>query len=107
MRADGSADDPLDIPLVARDAAEDIEAEAGVLGEGMTRQVRFGEHLQSGQAAGVREPMPHRRRNRREPRGVEDGAKQSVKCTRVAQRRRIAAGGLDDPFDPDRRGQSW
>jgi hypothetical protein len=106
LRANGTADDAVDVPLGAGDAAEHVEAETGVLGKRVTRQVRFGQDLQSGQTAGVRKAMPHCRCDRSESCGVEDGEEQRVERGRIAQCRRVAPGGFDDPFDPD-RGQSW
>jgi len=104
---DRAADDAVHVPLLACDAAEHIEAEAGVLGKRVTRQVRFGQNLQSGHTTGRWEAMPDRGCDSGEPSSVENGAEERLERADVTQRRRVAPGGFNDPFDPDGRGQSW
>ena len=99
LRADDGADDSLWLPFTTRHAAEDVQAEAAVLGKRVAGEVRLGEHLQPGEATGVRKAVPHRLPHGCETSGRDDGGEQPLEGAGVAQRLGVTPRRVYHPFD--------
>ena len=98
-------------PRWTRRAAEQVEAERAVLGEGVHREVRLGEEQHAGDATRRREDVPLPRSDGPQPELVHHSVEKRDERCAVGEALGIAAERLDDPLvtarDVAERGHPW
>ena len=88
-------------PFGTRAAAVEIERGDAVLGIGVTREVRLGEHHESGDAARAGEDVPRAVVQRMELELVDDAREEVLQAADVAQRVFRTSGRFDEPLSTD------
>jgi hypothetical protein len=63
--------------------------------------MRLGQHLQTGESAGMRKPVPHGGADWRQASGLNQRGEEPLECFRVPQGCDVTRRRVDDPLDAD------